>query len=173
MVKEILIDFFQSWPPWLGTMAMGATPVAELRGAIPIAYALVEKEVWSNFPIYLIYIFAVIGNMLPVLPILYFYEPVSNWMRRRWKTWDRFFDWLYKRTDSRSDVVKKYEALGLTIFVAIPLPITGAWTGCLAAIFLHIKYRRAIPCIGMGVLISGVIVTILTLGVGEAVSRLF
>ena len=84
---------------------------------------------------------------------------------RRFRTMDRFFDWLFKRTVSRSKLIKKYESLGLILFVAIPAPMTGAWTGSVAAYLFKLPLRMAIPCIILGILIAGVVVTLVSQGV--------
>ena len=77
--------------------------------------------------------------------------------------WSRFFDWLFERTKKKAELVQRYEALGLILLVAIPLPATGAWTGCIAASLFKIKFKYAFPAILIGVLIAGIIVTFLTL----------
>jgi len=111
-----------------------------------------------------IYLLAVAGNFVPVLPILFLIGPAER-LLRRFATMNRFFDWLFKRTVSRSAVIKKYESLGLILFVALPLPMTGAWTGSLAAYLFKLPLRLAIPCIIFGILIAGVVVTLLSQGV--------
>jgi uncharacterized membrane protein len=77
----------------------------------------------------------------------------------------RFFNWWFARTRKHSEIVEKYEALGLMLFVAIPLPMTGAWSGCVAAYLLGIKFRYAFPAIVLGVGVAGVIVTMTTIGI--------
>ena len=101
----------------------------------------------------------------PVAPALFLLEPVSHKLRR-FKIWSRFFDWLFERTKKKSDSIQKYEALGLAIFVAIPLPMTGAWSGVVAASLFKIKFRYAFIAIVAGVIGAGLIVSILcTLGI--------
>ena len=141
---------------WVILTAM--TPISELRGAIPLAlFQLGMSPVQA-------YIYSVIGNMLPVIPLLLFLEPVSNWLRR-YRSFDRFFDWLFARTRRYNARMEKYGALGLASFVAIPLPVTGAWTGCAVAFVFGIRFKYAFPTILMGVLVAGVIVTLWSLGV--------
>jgi uncharacterized membrane protein len=92
-------------------------------------------------------------------------EPVSNRLRR-FKIWSRFFDWLFERTKKKADTIQKYEALGLAIFVAIPLPMTGAWSGVVAASLFKIRFRYAFIAIIAGVIGAGLIVSVLcTLGI--------
>ncbi len=157
-LREQLMEWVSQLPAPVAVVAVAMLPVFELRGAIPAAYAMGMKD-----PI-LIYVLAVIGNFLPVLPILFLVGPAERHLRR-FRTMDRFFTWLFQRTVSRSDVIKKYESLGLILFVAIPLPMTGAWTGSLAAYLFKLPLRMAIPCIILGILIAGVVVSLLSQGV--------
>jgi uncharacterized membrane protein len=140
----------------LKTLGLAASPISELRGAIPLA---VQE---FDFPWYYAYIISVIGNMLPVPFILLFLNAVTR-ILSRFTLFDRFFKWLFAYTRRRGTLIEKYERVGLVLFVAIPLPITGAWTGSIAAVLLGMKFNRAILSIFLGVLIAGTIVTCLTL----------
>ncbi len=143
-------------PPWLATIIIGGLPVAELRGAIPIALGVYGMDAPTAF------ILSVIGNTLPVIPLLLFLDPVSSYLRR-YGIFDRFFDWLFTRTHHKhSDNFEKYGTLALTLFVAIPLPVTGAWTGCAAAFVFGIRFRNALLAIISGIIIAGIIVTTIT-----------
>jgi uncharacterized membrane protein len=110
------------------------------------------------------YVIAVIANFIPVIFILYWIGPVSEYLRR-FTVFDRFFDWLFARTRRKGDMIQRFEILGLILFVAIPLPVTGAWTGSVAAFIFDIKKRVALPAILAGIMIAGVIVTLASLGV--------
>jgi len=132
---------------------VGALPVSELRGAIPLGLSL-------GIPLVKTFWLAVLGNMLPVIPALFLFEPISNGLRKH-GLFRRFFDWLERRTRNNTDVIQKYEALGLAIFVGIPLPLTGAWSGVIAATLFKIRFRYAFLAITSGVIIAGVIVSIL------------
>lgn len=152
---EKIIELTNGLPKDVVTLLIAAMPVSELRGAIP--YALAMKQ-----PLIKTLILAYIGNMLPVVPLLVLLEPVSNKLRH-FHVWRKFFDWLFERTRKRAEIVQRYEAIGLMLLVAIPLPATGAWTGCIAASLFKIKFRYAFPAILAGVIIAGIIVTSLTL----------
>ncbi|MBU1149298.1 small multi-drug export protein [Patescibacteria group bacterium] len=152
------VQIFQSWPEELSTFLISTIPIAELRAAIPIALGSFNLSVASA------YFYAVIGNMFPVIFILWWLEPVSKWLSRHFKFMAKFFNWLFTRT--RTNHSKKFErwgAVALITFVAIPLPITGAWTGSVAAFVFGIPFKKAFPLIFVGVLIAGVIVTIASL----------
>ena len=155
MLLKHLVNMLEGIPAsWL-TVIISASPIAELRGAIPVAIYLKQPALQT-------YILAIMGNFLPVIPLLYLLDPVSERLRK-FKIWRGFFDWLFERTKKKAALVQKYEALGLMLFVAIPLPVTGVWTGCVAASLFKIKRRYAIPAVTAGMIIAGTIITFLTL----------
>ncbi len=145
-------------PRELFTVLIGMLPISELRGAIP--YALGRGLSWQQA-----YFWAVLGNLIPVVPLLLFLEPISTFLSRKYHLWRRFFDWLFLRTRRRSRLVERYEAIGLIFFVGIPLPVTGAWTGSVAAFLFGIRFKYALPAIVLGVLLAGIVVTLASLGV--------
>lgn len=157
MLEQVLVEFFKSIPEELATILIAMLPVGELRAAIPIAMAVYGFNPLEAF------LLSVVGNILPVIPLLLFLEPVSNHLRR-WKTWDSFFTWLFTKTyHNHSETFEKYGMVGLTLFVAIPLPATGAWTGCAAAFVFGMKFNHALAAIVLGILIAGILVTVATL----------
>lgn len=163
---EALIHSLKGIPKDYAVMIVGALPVSELRGAIPLALSFgipLQKAFWLS----------VLGNSIIVVPALFLFQPVTEWLRK-FKIWSRFFDWIFERTRKKADTVQKYESLGLMMFVAIPLPMTGAWSGIIAASLFKIKFRYAFPAIICGILIAGIIVSLLcSLGIlsWKAVSR--
>ena len=144
--------------PFLQTLIMGATPVVELRGAIPFGLALGLDPITC-------YMAAVIGNCIPIPFIILFIEHVFRVMRRMSPKFAALVDKLEKRADEKSDVVQKYALWGLVILVAIPLPGTGAWTGSLVAALMNIPLRKSGPACVLGVLIAGAIVMAISTGV--------
>ncbi len=136
--------------------AISTLPIVELRGAIPVGIAAFGMPWWK------VYLVAVAGNMLPIPFILLLLGPVSNFLMR-FSAGKKFFDWLFARTRKKSANIEKYEALGLTLFVAIPLPVTGGWTGAMAAFLMGIPFGKSMLYILMGVMIAGVVMTILSL----------
>ena len=138
---------------------IAASPVVELRGAIPLALLVYELPLWQAF------FLSVAGNMVPVL-LLPIFGVVSGRLSRRFSIFEQYFTWLFERTQRKHK--KKFErfyAFALVVFVAIPLPFTGAWTAMVAAFVFGIPFRRAFPLILVGVIIAGVIVSALTLGI--------
>ena len=151
------ITFAMVWES-IQVIVMAMIPIAELRASIPFAIGIYKMGVAQAF------ILSVFGNMLPVVPLLLFLDPVSNWLRR-YSLFDSFFNWLFARTRRYNESMEKYGALGLTPFVAIPLPVTGAWTACAVAFVFGIRFRYAFPAILAGVIIAGMIVTLSVMGV--------
>ncbi len=140
----------------LTVLALAASPISELRGAIPIAI------VSFHFPWYYAFLLAIIGNLLPVPFILLFLNAISRPLSKI-GIFKRMFELLFEHARKRGKIIERYEKIGLTLFVAIPLPITGAWTGSLAAVLFGLSFKHAMLSISIGVLIAGVIVTCATL----------
>ncbi len=139
-------------PEEMVVLCISALPIVELRGAIPIAIFTFD------FPWAKSYIISVLGNLIPVVPILLLLESVAKFSRK-YRVFDKFFEWLFLRTEKKGKIVEEYETIGLMLFVSIPLPITGAWTGCVAAVLFALKKRYSLIAITLGVLIAGCIVT--------------
>jgi uncharacterized membrane protein len=133
------------------TIVVAALPISEVRGAIPLAigvYGLPAGEAFS---------LAVMGNLLPVIPLLLYLGPVSSYLRRF--SWgDRFFTWLFART--RKKYIREHEGFGLTA-----LDLFVAWTGCALAFLVGFRFWPAFAAIAVGVLIAAAIVTAAVMGV--------
>ncbi|MDP3014952.1 MAG: small multi-drug export protein [bacterium] len=139
------------------TILIAASPVSELRGAIPAAIFF-----W-DFPALKAFLLSVFGNFLPVIPLLLFLKYLTGWLSHRVYFLNRFFSWLFERTRKQHNHhFEVWKELALIIFVAIPLPLTGAWGGTVAAFVFGIPLHRAILDIGLGILISGLIVLSIT-----------
>ncbi len=161
-MTEQLVGYLSHFPKDLATVLIAMLPIAELRGAIP--WALASPPMGGGLGWQEAYIYAVIGNFLPVIPLLLLLEPLSSRLRK-FKIFDRFFIWLFARTRRRGKLIERYEALGLILFVGIPLPVTGAWTGSVAAFLFGVHLKWALPAIFAGILLAGVVVTLASLGV--------
>ena len=142
------------------TVLVSMIPVVELRGGIPFGVTL-------GLPVWVAFIAAVIGNLIPVPFIIVYIRRIFQWMRRRMPRLNSLVDKLERKAHLKGQRVTKYKYLGLAVFVAIPLPGTGAWTGSLAAAFLDMPLRKAIPSVIAGVLIAGMAISILTYGVAS------
>ena len=146
-----IVDALRDIPREWVVVIVAGLPISELRGAIPLGMGM-------GFSAAKALALSLAGNFVPILPVLFLLEPVSN-MLMRFAPWKRFFEWCYSRTKAKSDLIQKYEALGLMLFVAVPLPMTGVWTGCIAASLFRIKFRYAFPALLAGMAIAGLLVT--------------
>ena len=142
------------------TALVSMLPVVELRGGIPFGVS-------AGLPVWAAFIAAVIGNLIPVPFIIVYIRRVFQWMRERIPRLNSLVDALERKAHLKGKKVTKYKYLGLAILVAIPLPGTGAWTGSLAAAFLDMPLRKAIPTVIAGVIAAGIAISILTYGVSS------
>ena len=158
-MEEAIFEWFQNilsggwavfFTAWL--------PFAELRLAIPLGIAQ-GMQPWQVF------LLAVSGNMVPVIPLLLLLRPVRRILKSNFHSMKKFFDYLDKRTLRKSDKVDKYGAFGLIFFTAVPFPTTGAWTASLAAVLFKIEFKYALTAIISGVIIAGLIVTMMSVAV--------
>ncbi len=140
-------------------------PIVELRGAIPVAYALGLEPVQA-------FIVSVIGNLIPVPFILLLITPFCNLLKKT-KLFAWFPLWLDKKVQKNRHKVEKYAFWGLFIFVAIPFPGTGAWTGSLIASFLDFDFKKSFLAILLGVCTAGLIMTALSFGLFDVIVNLF
>ena len=141
------------------TLVYSALPITELRATIPVAIT-----VWHVKPLAAL-VLAVIGNSLPVVFIILGLNKIVQLAERYSKFWTRVLEAVFRRTRRKtSQQFEKYGLLALCLFVAIPLPMTGAWTGAIAAWLFGVPARKAFWPIFGGVIIAGIIVTTLTVG---------
>jgi len=156
---------FDFLPEWFQIFFFSMIPWFEARYVIPFAIGS-GWQWWQAMPL------AVAGNMLPVPFILLFFRFVEKFLRK-YKSWSRFMDWLFSKTRKRADVkIKRYEHVGLLLFVALPLPFTGAWTGSLIAYLFDLKFGRSLVTIFIGVVIATSIMVVLVL-TGQSIWLIF
>jgi uncharacterized membrane protein len=135
-------------------LLVGAMPVAEIRGAIPLGVSLGMSPIHAA-------LLGLAGSMIPVPFLLLFLRPVFRKLRKS-QYWRRLIDWLTQRTLRKTKNIRKYSALGLMFFVAIPLPSTGVWTGSVAASLLNIPFKVAFLAIFTGNCIAALIIMTLS-----------
>jgi uncharacterized membrane protein len=141
-------------PEWFRIFFFSMIPWLESRYVIPFAINL-GWEWWNALPL------AIAGNMLPIPIILLFFKYAEKRLRK-YKFWFKLMDWLFTRTRERAnETIHKY--LGLLIFVALPIPFTGAWTGALIAYLFNLKFGKSLIAIFIGVISAAGIMTIVTL----------
>ena len=143
---------------FLQALVISMVPIAELWVGLPIAIA-------SGLPFPLAFLASVLGNMLPVPFIIIFIKKVFSWLRMHWPRMNSFVTKMEQRAESKRETIDRYGPWGLLLFVAIPAPGTGAWTGALIAALMNMKLRQAVPIIFVGVCIAGFLVAGITYGV--------
>ena len=154
-MKEALFSLAQNMPPELGAAFLAALPITELRGSIPFAMWVMGLPWWKAF------LFSFLGNLVPVPLLLWGLEPLHRLVgRTRWG--GKLFAWLYRKAIEKGRRIEELEELGLFLFVAVPLPGTGAWTGSLVAAVLGLKFWRSALAITLGVFTAGVFITALS-----------
>jgi uncharacterized membrane protein len=147
-------DWLQGLPPTgqaVMTFFISMIPVIELRGAIPVAAA-------AGLPWYTAFFVSVIGNLAPVPFIVVYIRRIFLWMKDRNRLAGAVYR-LEKRALAKAGKIYRYELIGLCLFVAVPLPGTGAWTGALIAALLDMRLKNALPAISIGVVIAASVVT--------------
>ncbi|MFC5713528.1 COG2426 family protein [Thalassorhabdus alkalitolerans] len=150
--SELIMESFGFFPSELLVLLLSAFPVIEVRGGIPAA-ALLGVSFESAL------LFALLGNLLPIAPVLLLFRPVSRWLLR-FQYYKKFYDWVFERTMKKGAQVQKWGAAGLILFTAVPLPTTGAYSACLAAVLFFIPFRAAFFAISFGVVIATTIIGI-------------
>ncbi len=154
----LLVNLLKSLPNELIVFIISATPVIEVRGAVPIAL------LYFKLPVINTLLLCVLGSILPVFPILWFLNTSTERLRKI-KFFDKFFEWLFTRTRSKSKIIEDFELVGLTLFVAIPFPGTGVWTGCIAAYLLGLPWIPTFICATIGTTIASLILWAASAGI--------
>ena len=161
MVQEIVtsvVDFFKSEiPPELIAFVISLFPVLEIRGGM-IASLLLEIDFVKAF------IICYVGNMIPIPFILLFIRKIFAFMRKN-KHLAKIVEKMEARSDKKKGTMEKYKEWGLLLFVAIPLPGTGGWTGALISALMDLRIKKSLPIIALGVFIAGLIMSLITYGI--------
>lgn len=148
--------WFASFPSEWAVFFLSMIPITELRAAIPIGITV------YNLPVLTTWIYAVLGNLAPTVMLLLLMPHMHDWLLKQKCIGDILRKKLKDAEKRFSGNYAKYGAIALVIFVGIPLPLTGAWTGSLASFIFRIPFKKAFPLIFLGVCISATVVTILT-----------
>ncbi|WP_346916645.1 small multi-drug export protein [Clostridium sp.] len=159
---ESLVNWFTSnlsgfMPKEIIVLIISMVPILELRGGL-IAASVLGIDMFRAIG------YCFVGNIIPIPFILLFITPIFSWMKKT-KLFRPIVEKLEKKSMSKSDQIKKYEFWGLMLFVGIPLPGTGAWTGALVASLLGIKLKKAFWAIFFGLIIATVIMCIISYGI--------
>ena len=154
---EFFIDLFGSISKDVIIFIISLMPILELRGGL-LAASLLDVEFIRAAVI------CIVGNVLPIPFVLLFLRLVLD-LFEKWKVTKKIVTWLEKKVEEKREQIDKYGYWGLILFVGIPLPGTGAWTGALIAIMLGMNRKKSFVCILLGVLIAAVIMSILSYGI--------
>ena len=158
-IATAIMETLNTWgiPHQIITALISMVPLLELRGSILVAGLLKLHLVQT-------YISAVIGNMIPIPFILLFIEKIFTWMKKSQRL-SKIPLKLEEKVMKKSDQIQKSGYFGLFLFVAIPLPGTGAWTGSLLAVLLGLNRKKSLLFVFLGVLTAGLIMTLVSYGV--------
>lgn len=154
---EFFIDLFGNINKELVIFIISLLPILELRGGL-LAATLLDVEFVRAA------IICILGNVLPIPIVLLFLKYVLD-VLSKWDVTKKLVNWLEKKVDDKREQIDKYGYLGLIIFVGIPLPGTGAWTGALLAVMLGLDRKKSFVCIMIGVLMAAVIMSVLSYGI--------
>jgi uncharacterized membrane protein len=159
-MTDYLVTFFQSAPPELVTVLLASLPITELRAALPVALTFFDLNPYTA------YISAVLGNLVPIAVIYAVIPRLIDRTTQKVPAFDKAMNkWFEKLEKQYGENYSKWGAFFLLLFVAIPLPGSGVWTGTVLAILFNVKRELAIPYIALGVMIAGILVLGLTQGV--------
>lgn len=165
---ESLIDFMLNLMNGLNkdltVFIISMIPILELRGGLIAAKVL-------SIPYVRALILCIIGNIIPIPFILLFINKIFEWLKN-FKITRGIVEKLEKRAMGKSESIQKYEFLGILLFVGIPLPGTGAWTGSLIAALLRVKLRKAVPAVFLGIVLAAAIMSFIAYGIPYIISVL-
>lgn len=153
-IINTIIEWFKGWPEEIVVFFISMLPVLELRGGL-IAAAIYKMDWLIAFPI------CILGNIAPIPFILFFYNKVMDWLKGT-KLLGKLARKLEERVKRKSAKIDGAKFLGLLIFVGIPLPGTGGWTGAMAAALLNMRVKKSTPPIILGIILAGTIMSVLT-----------
>ena len=164
--SKIIVSLAALFSKEMATIFIAALPILELRAAIPVGI------IKFNLHFTRVFLLSVFGNLLPVMPLLLFLKYFFHKLQYI-KFIGGFFKWWFASVQRRSGIIEKWGFWGLVCFVSIPLPVTGAWTGTAAATLFEINTKKAFLAISLGVIMAGIIMTILSLVAKELIQQWF
>ena len=159
-------DGLRALPPELTVFIISALPIFEIRGGILVGLLL------FHLPPLEVFCLGILGNITPVTPLLFLIEPVSRWLYGN-RVADRLLHWLFSRAKQHGEQVNRWGPLGLVVFTSIPLPGNGAMTAAVVAILLRMRKWRAICALYAGIVVSGIVIVLLTLGASAGLKKVF
>lgn len=161
-ITSFIVSLFGAWAgtlvgKYIIVFIISLMPILELRGGL-LASSILGLPMWQS------YIICLIGNILPIPFILWFINPIFRHMKNLPHI-GKFVSWCKKKAENKKEQIEKLKYIGLFLFVGIPLPGTGAWTGCLIAALLNLDKKKSMLAAILGVIMAGIIMLILSYGV--------
>ncbi|KAF0133782.1 MAG: putative small multi-drug export protein [Candidatus Saganbacteria bacterium] len=153
-----IVELLKGLQGELVVLIASAIPVIEVRGSIPLGIMYYKLNAFN------VVMLSIIGSVLPVFPLLWVLNNLTEKLRKV-KVFDKFITWLFERTRSKSKLIKDLELVGLTLFIGVPLPGTGVWTGAIAAYLFGLPLIPSFFCCLFGTAIASVIVWMISAGV--------
>ena len=153
-----IVELLKSLPKEGAIILGAAIPVTEVRATVPLGI------IYFKMPALNVIALSVIGNVLPVFPLLWFLNTLTERLRKI-KFWDQFFEWLFSRTRAKSKLIADFELIGLALFIGVPFPGTGVWTGVIAAYLLGLRWIPIFFCALAGSLIACLAMWLLSAGI--------
>ncbi len=152
--------------PELKTFLIAMSPIIELRGAIPVALKAYNLPLWKAYGL------SVAGNLVPLWGIIFLGRPIANFLSRECLFFKKFFDWLFFKIGKKANLLLGKMGCDLTVLIltALPIPLVGGWTGAIASLILEVPAKKGIWLVFFGTLISGIIVSLLSLGLINFIS---
>lgn len=152
-MHELIISWFSGFPKELATFLIAIIPVTELRAALPVAYKVYGLSAFSAW------LWSVLGTFFAMVLIVFLLDPIANFFSKHIRFFHRFFDWLFEHTRKRANgKMEKYGEWAIFILAATPVPLVGGMTGALAAFVFGVPWRKSLPLLLLGTMVSGVIV---------------
>jgi uncharacterized membrane protein len=157
-MHELIIGWFAGLPKELATFLIALIPVTELRAALPIAVKVYKLSAFSAW------FFSVAGTYAAMVMIVFFLDPVANFLSKYIPIFRKFFTWLFEHTRKRTgSKMEKYGEWAIFILSATPVPFVGGLTGALAAFVFGVPKKKSLPLLLFGTMVSGGIVLLLTI----------
>lgn len=157
-----IAHFFISFPPAIATVLMAMTPIGELRLALPVSVLVFKMPIWQAIPL------VILGNFIPAFIIMFFAKRFHEYIDKKSGLFaHEWIKLLHRAQEKLSGKYQKYGLIGLLLFVGIPLPFTGAWTGALGAFMFGIPLRKAWPFMLGGIIMSSIITLFVTVGANK------
>lgn len=159
-MHDLVINLFIGFPKELATFLIAIIPVTELRASIPVAINQFGMSAFSAW------FYSVLGTYFAMLMIIFILDPVANFLSRHFSFFKKFFDWLFEHTRKRANgKMEKYGSWAIFILAATPVPLIGGLTGALAAFVFGVNWKKSMPLLLVGTMVSGGIVVFITTAV--------